>query len=428
MKVNTNKESNDIMYGLIGKSLSHSYSKIIHEEISPIEYKLIELDSIHDFFTAKEFSAVNVTIPYKTKVIPYLDHIDSLALEIGNVNTVVNVNSKLYGYNTDYYGLTRSLQKNSVSLKNKNILILGNGSTSRLIEIISHHSKASSITVLARKPKDTQIHFTDSFDKSQIDIVFNSTPYGMYPKLESVALIELDDYPSVSAVIDLVYNPINTQLIQDAKKLNIKTLCGLEMLVNQAVKANELFLDIKHKSYIYSKVYNDILLSNTNFVLIGMPMSGKSHFARLLGKKYQRKVVDIDRLIESREGSSIKDIFKNNNEAYFRLLEDSYSKETALNRGIVISTGGGTVLNKAAMSFLKSSGITIFIDAPLDMLVSVNPKGRPLVDTKEKVISLYNYRYPIYNSYTDLKIKKKSFKETATLKQIEVMINEYFSS
>lgn len=428
MKVKTNKESNDIMYGLIGKALSHSYSKIIHEKISSIEYTLIELDDIHDFFTAKEFSAVNVTIPYKKAVMPYLDYIDDLAKEIGNVNTVVNVDSKLYGYNTDYYGLERSLQKNSILLKNKNILIVGNGSTSRLVRVLCEHHNVANITVLARNPQGSELSFSDSFDQFDINLVFNTTPYGMYPNLETTSLIDLEGYPNVEGVVDLVYNPLNTMLIQDAKRLNIKTLNGLEMLVNQAVKANELFLHTKYKSYIYRNTYKELLFETINFVLIGMPMSGKSHFSRLLGKKYNRTVVDIDRLIESKEGKSIIEIFKEHNEKYFRNLEDKYSKETAINKGIVISTGGGTVLNKEAMSYLKSYGLTIFIDAPLDMLLSVNPKGRPLLDSKEKIISLYNYRYPIYNTCTDIKITKKNFNEMATLNQIEVKLNEYFNS
>ncbi|MFK5883789.1 MAG: shikimate kinase [Candidatus Izemoplasma sp.] len=414
------------MYGLIGKHLSHSYSKIIHEKISSIEYNLIELDTLHDFFASKEFSAINVTIPYKTEVMQYLDQIDPLALEIGNVNTIVNKDSILYGYNTDYIGLEKSLSNNQVSLTNKNILILGNGATSRLIKVLCKHSNASNVTVLARNPKENDLSFNDIHDKESINIIFNTTPYGMYPNLTTEALINLEDYLNVEAVMDLIYNPLKTMLIQDAQRLNIKTINGLEMLVNQAVKANEIFLDTHYNNDIYVDSYRSLLFETTNFVLIGMPMSGKSHFSRLMKNQYNRHLVDIDRYIEEKEEMSINDIFTNKGEEYFRKIEAKYIWETAIQRGLIISTGGGTVLNKTSMKYLKANGLIIFINVPLNMLLKFNPKNRPLLKDKESVISLYNYRYPIYNTYTDILINKRNYDEVATLKKIEVKLDEYF--
>lgn len=415
-----------IMFGLIGKQLSHSYSKIIHEEISSVKYNLIELDDIHDFFAAKEFSAINVTIPYKTTVMPYLDHIDPIANEIGNVNTVINKNNILYGYNTDYYGIQKSLETNKINLTNKNVLVLGNGSTSRLIQLLSKNHLVKSIVILARNPKKKELSFTDSFDKSSINIVFNTTPYGMYPSVTTDSLINLEEYSDLEAVLDLVYNPLNTMLIQDAKRLNIKAVNGLEMLVNQAIKANELFFDTVHKLSLYNEIYKKLLFESTNLVLIGMPMSGKSHYSKLLSKKYHRQMIDIDRYIEEKENMSIKQIFALKGEKHFRLLEAKYVREIAIDSGLIISTGGGTVLNETSMKHLKSNGLIIFINVPLDMLLKFNPKGRPLLNNKESVISLYNYRYPIYNTYTDILVNKTSFDETATLKEIEVKLNEYF--
>ena len=267
------------MRGLIGKKLSHSFSKEIHEKLDQKEYNLIELSELDSFFQSKIFEAINVTIPYKSEVIPYLDYISDSAREVNAVNTIVNENGILKGYNTDIDGLIYTLDHYNVSLENKVIGILGNGSTSGTTQYVGKLKKAKSIKVFARNPKGNEYHLSDVKSHKDIHIIINATPNGMHPNNEDNPLIDVCDYPSLEFVLDLVYNPLNTRMILDAKKHNIKAANGLMMLIHQAIRSNELFNKVIYDKDITTSLYKDVYLSRCNIVLIGMPMSGKSHYA-----------------------------------------------------------------------------------------------------------------------------------------------------
>ena len=416
------------MYGLIGKKLAHSYSKEIHEQLHNEEYNLIELDKLDSFFLEKNFKGLNITIPYKTDVIKYCDELSELARRTQSVNSIVNNDGVLYGYNTDYDGLSFMLEYNDIQLENKVVLILGNGSTSRTIQVLCQDLNTEFILVSARNPKENEVPYTTLKNNQNIHLIFNATPVGMYPNNENSLNIDLDSFKGLEAVIDLIYNPLETNILQKARKKRIKYINGLMMLVHQAVKSSEIFHKTQYSLDITSTIYKSILIKSHNFVLIGMPMSGKSFFANYLAKNYNKKIIDIDKLIATNEDCTIDSIFKSHGESYFRSLETSTIKNISKLRNQAISTGGGTILSEINIDYLKQNGIIIFLDVPLSLLKTFNPKNRPLLKDKSNIERLYNERYNLYKKYADIIVIKDSYDETKTFSRIEAKIDEYFSS
>lgn len=234
-------------YGLIGKTLKHSYSKLIHEYIlENYTYELHPVDDLDTFMKEKNFKAINVTIPYKQDVIPYLDAIDEHAKKINAVNTIVNKNNKLYGYNTDYFGFLYTLKKHNIDVYQKKVLILGDGGASQAVQAVIRDLHAKTIIVANRSQKPNTISFESARQKhDDAQIIINTTPCGMYPNVDE-ACIDLIPFLRAEAFIDCIYNPIETKMSLQAMKLKIPTVVtGLEMLVAQAVKAIEYFKDIE---------------------------------------------------------------------------------------------------------------------------------------------------------------------------------------
>ncbi len=416
------------MYGLIGKKLTHSYSKEIHELLQSDKYSLIELNELASFFQEKKFKGINVTIPYKQAVIEYCDTLSEIAIRTHSVNSIINNGKEIKGYNTDYVGLSFALDYHQVSLKNKTILILGNGSTSRTIQILCADRKAREIIVSARNPQHNEIHFNDLKNHQNVDVIFNATPVGMYPEVNNSLNLDLSTFPNLKVVVDLIYNPFKTKLLLSTKKRNLKTINGLLMLVHQAVKSSELFHNTIYPEEITLKIYRSLKLKMLNFVLIGMPMSGKSYFAQLLGEHYHKIVVDIDKLIEETTGQSIPSIFRNSGENAFRNLETNTIMSVAKEHNQAISIGGGAILNENNIQYLKQNGIIVFLDVSLAMLKTFNPKNRPLLKDKNNLEKLYYERYPLYTKYADITITKDSLDENKTLHTVEVKIDEYLNS
>jgi shikimate dehydrogenase len=416
------------MYGLLGKKLGHSFSKEIHETFTNKQYKLIELQEIAPFMIEKDFIGINVTIPYKKDVIPFIDELSVDAKSIGVVNTIINKSGKLIGYNTDIYGLQKSLEYNKVSLFNKEVIILGNGSTSRTIEYFCKTKKAKKIIVLARNPLKSQYTFEDIVKFSSSTIIFNATPVGMYPNNIEGLNINLDLLPNLELVMDVIYNPLASSLIVEANKIGIQTVNGLLMLIFQAIKAIELFQGYKIKDNDVIIFYKDLLFKISNLVFIGMPMSGKSYFTKKVGTLFNKEVVDIDDEIEKTADMSITNIFEKYGETHFRKLEyDEVVKQSKTNNK-AISCGGGVIKNQLNIDYLKQNGVILFIDFPLVDLIKCNPKGRPLLQKHNTLEKLYNERYHLYRENADIIIYKTSYDESETMRQIEVKINEYFNT
>lgn len=248
-------------YGLIGEKLGHSYSKIIHEKLADYQYDLIPLtrEEFKLFMEKKDFTAINVTIPYKQDVIPYLDQLDPLAKEIGAVNTIVNKNGTLYGYNTDYYGFEYMVLHNAIDVFGRKCLILGSGGTSHTVHTALQHLGANQILTVGRTAKDGVITYEDCLKlHTDAGIIVNTTPAGMYPNIDAKP-IDLAPFYSCEAVIDMIYNPIRTKLALQADELGIKAVTGLEMLVAQAKKAVEHFLDKKLDDQVIDEIYRELL-------------------------------------------------------------------------------------------------------------------------------------------------------------------------
>ncbi len=388
-------------YGCIGKKLTHSFSKEIHAKLADYDYELIELseDEIKPFFEEKNFEAINVTIPYKETVIPYLDTACEVARRIGAVNTIVNKDGKLYGYNTDYYGMKALIQKIGIDLKGKKVLVLGTGGTSKTAQIVSGDSGASDILVVSRSKKENCITYEEAVNShSDADVIINTTPSGMYPDCDSKP-IDVSVFSSLEGVVDAVYNPLSTNLVSDAKKKGIKAEGGLYMLVMQAVVAAEKFLDTQIPKETADNVFSAILASKENIVLTGMPGSGKSTVGNLL-KIDGFEFVDTDAEIEKRCGCSIKELISTKGEKYFRDLETEVIRDVSSKGSRIISTGGGAILREENVNYLKRNGKLFFINADIKRLQTTD--DRPLSDTYEKLKRLYSERLGIYKSTADL--------------------------
>ncbi len=416
------------MYGLLGKQLSHSFSKQIHEHFTDHNYNLFETADLEEFFAKTTFSALNVTIPYKHEVIQHLDWLDPVAEALQAVNTIVRHGGQLRGYNTDYYGLDKALHYNDISVRNKHVIILGNGSTSRTIQYYCEQNSAKKITVLARNPKNHEHHFSDVDNFSSATIMFNATPVGMFPDNEGMLPIGLDRLPHLKSVVDVIYNPLSSSLLVAAKSNDIKVVNGLMMLIFQAVKSMELF----HKTLISDdaalQYYQDLRKTMTNIIFIGMPMSGKTFYASKIADRYRKVFVDLDDQIEEAAQMSIPDLFASLGESGFRTLESSVVKKVSKRHNLAISCGGGVVLNNHNIQRLKQNGVIVFLDAPLEFLKQINPKDRPLLKDKDNLVLLYEQRHHLYEAAADLVVPKTNFNETAILRDIEVKLDEYFSS
>ena len=390
-------------YGCIGKKLTHSFSREIHKRLADYTYELIELDEteLSLFFQKKEFEAINVTIPYKEAVLPYLDTVSEIARRIGAVNTIVNREGKLYGYNTDYYGLKALIARVGLSLKDKKVLILGTGGTSKTARVVAADLGASRVLTVSRRKSEGYIDYGDAVSlHADAEIILNTTPCGMYPSPEDCP-IDLSAFPRLEGVIDAIYNPLCSNLVLDAKERGLRAEGGLYMLVMQAVVAVERFLDVRIETKTADRVFAEILSTKENVVLTGMPGSGKSTVGKLLALEGYT-FFDTDEEIEKRCGCTIKDLIAQKGEPYFRDLESEVIRDLSAEGCRIISTGGGAVLRAENVRRLKRNGRLFFLDADLSRLRATS--DRPLSDTEEKLTRLYNERIGIYRATADVTV------------------------
>ena len=387
-------------YGCIGEKLPHSFSKEIHEKIGAYSYELKELSPLElgAFMDEKSFKAINVTIPFKRAVIPYLRGTDPLAQAVGAVNTVVNRNNDLYDYNTDFYGMKALLAREGMDLRGKKVLILGTGGTSRTAQAVAKDLGAAETVVVSRKAQDHTVTYEDAVQyHDDAQAIINTTPVGMYPNIHA-APISLDPFCRLECVVDAVYNPLQTRLVQAALHKGIKAQTGLYMLVAQAVRAYEIFMDT-HAGSITEKIYKEILASKQNIVLTGMPGCGKTTAGKLLAQKLNRQFYDTDDLIRENDGREIAEIFREEGEPYFRTLETDAIRSLADKSGCVIATGGGAVLKPENTDLLKMNGRIYFIDRSPELLIPT--ADRPLALNAEAVFARYRERYEIYKNTAD---------------------------
>ena len=289
-------------YGLIGEKLGHSFSKIIHNELFSYNYELKEIkpEEFDEFMRKADFKAINVTIPYKEMVMEYLDEISEKAKEIGAVNVVVNDDGKLIGYNTDFLGLKGLIQKNNIDLKDKKVLILGSGGTSKTALAVCRDLGAQQAFRVSRSGGNGLITY-DEAEKVNADIIINTTPCGMFPNLSGMA-VDPADFPKLEGVIDVVYNPLRTDFVQRAQNLKIPSGGGLYMLVMQAILAAERFFDKPIPKEKAESIYQELLRTKKNIVLIGMPGSGKTTVGKILSEELKMPLFDSVGIIIEKTG------------------------------------------------------------------------------------------------------------------------------
>ena len=389
-------------YAIIGEKLGHSFSKQIYENYFDMVYGVKELkpQEVDAFMKEKNFKGINVTIPYKQTVIPYLDEISDIAKKIGAVNVIVNDNGRLKGYNTDYSGLKANIENIGISLCGKNVLILGDGGTSKNAYAVAEALGAKTINKVSREKKPNTLTYEEAKNKPETQVIINTTPVGMYPKIEG-SIIDLNNFPNLEGVFDAVYNPLCTKLVVEARKRGIKACGGLYMLVSQAIFAVEKFKSKEVSQENAKRIFKEIYKSKENIVLVGMPGSGKSTVGKLLAEMLDREFIDTDDEIEKKYGD-IPSIFAKKGESGFRDIEAEVVKEVSALQGKVIATGGGAVLREENVDFLKLNGKIYFLDRPLEQIAAT--PDRPLSQNREALEKRYAERYEIYLKSCDERI------------------------
>lgn len=417
-------------YGLIGEHLGHSFSKQIQTRIAEIEnvkdydYQLVELDKeeFKEFMEKKDFKGINVTIPYKKDVIPYLDEMDESAKAIGAVNTIINVDGKLKGYNTDFGGFLYMVKAHNVHMEGKKVLIIGNGGACAAVKAVCKHENAKDIVIVSRSANRGAIGYDEMYTSHlDADIVVNTSPVGMFPNIVN-APIDVSWFHKLECVLDVVYNPILTRLCFEAQEADIKRVIGLEMLIAQAKYTFEIFENMSFDDSIIDEIKKEMSKDRCNIVLIGMPSAGKTTIGKMLEEKLGKEFFDLDDMIIAKAGKSIPEIFQESGEAGFRAIETEVAIEASKMNNKIIATGGGVVKHKVNMDFLRLNGITIFIDRDIDKLISSDP-NRPLSSSKQALQQMYKERYPLYQKYAAyIAVNNANIEET-----VDDIVNAYHS-
>ena len=437
-------------YGLIGKTLVHSYSKEIHEALGRYQYQLFSLaeDEMPDFINARDFRGLNVTIPYKKDVIPLCDEVTDLARGIGAVNTLfwknasgtgssesINQGDKiLVGHNTDYEGFLYAASRAGIDFEGKGVLILGTGGTSLMARRAAADQNAAKIYIASRHPEtdppsgseiqDAGILSTVSYDQlpeiaDSIDVIVNTTPVGTFPN-NMQQVIRLKDFPGCQAVIDVIYNPFKTALLLEAEKLGLKYTNGLPMLVAQATAAAGYFLGTPGA---FQKENQRIIKSMKqhmgNIVLIGMPGTGKSLIGKLLAELTGKTLQDTDTKIEEEAKMTIPEIFEKEGESGFRDRESAICKKLGKERNLIIATGGGAILRPENVDALRQNGTLVHITRSIDKLPT---RGRPLSKNIETLKKMEAQRMPLYKEAADITFRNNY---TCSRKKLRQRVTTY---
>lgn len=401
-------------FGLIGEHLSHSYSNLIHHELGCADYLHTELEKseLSSFIADTKIGLMNVTIPYKKDVMPFLDSISEDALKVGSVNTVVtDDDGRLVGHNTDVYGVLWMAENAGISLKDKKVLILGSGGASLAVIRAAQIALAREIIVVSRSG---EVNYGNVSLHNDADVIVNATPVGMFPECDG-KIIDLSIFEKCEGVIDLIYNPFRTNLLLQAKELNKKCTNGLSMLVSQAKRAREIYSGEKIDDGEILRIMKIIASKTRNIALVGMPGSGKSTVGKVLSEITGKELVDIDDYIVKTEGTSIPDIFKKGGESLFRSIESEAIAKACAKTGCIIVTGGGAVTVERNYAPLKRCARIYHLEREISDLAR---KGRPLsigADLNE----MYRARHPFYKKFADATVAVAETPEATAKKILE---------
>lgn len=413
-------------YGLLGAKLGHSCSPRLHTLLAGYDYQLIPKPTEQEaqkFLLAKEYRGVNVTIPYKRLACQLCDQLDEGSRITGTVNTVVNRNGTLYGYNTDILGFLRMAQLADVCFEGRTVLILGTGGTSHTVQAAVKAKGAARVFVASRHPAHGELPYFQAEKQTGTQILINTTPVGMYPDNGSCP-IDPALFPRLEAVLDVVYNPLRTCFVQKALAMGVKAQGGLSMLVAQAQAAAELFLDQPIPAQRAAAVYRQLVMENSNISLIGMPSCGKSTIGRRLAKMLGRPFVDVDREIEEAEHCTVSQYFEQQGEIGFRRCEAAHTARLAARGGQIIACGGGVVETPGNVPVLKQNGVILFLDRPVEGLKVGG--HRPLSKSPQALRQMEQRRRPLYEQAADIRIENSGEDFATAARAAEEAIYAYF--
>ena len=392
--------------GLLGRKLGHSYSPQIHSQLADYDYRLFEKEpeELEAFLRSGSFSGINVTVPYKKAVIPFLDELSDTAARLGAVNTIVCRNGKLIGHNTDFFGFQTMLKASQLDVAGKKVLVLGSGGASNTAVAVLQDAGAD-VIVISRSGEN---HYGNLDKHADAAVIVNTTPVGMYPHVGD-SPIDLGLFPKLEGVLDVVYNPARTKLLLDAESRGIIAMNGLLMLVAQAKEAAEWFSGASISDEKIGQIHQTLRSQMENTVLIGMPGCGKSTLGRLLAERCGKGFVDADEKIVELAGKSIPEIFAEDGEEVFREWETKALAELGKQSGLVIATGGGCVTRERNYPLLHQNGVIYWVKREIAQLPT---QGRPL-SQRGKLEDMYAIRKPLYENFADHEIDNTTDLETA---------------
>lgn len=388
--------------GLLGRKLGHSYSPQIHAYLGDYSYELFEQepDNLSNFLKNGHFSGLNVTIPYKKAVIPFCAKLSDAAQKLGVANTIVRQkDGSLIGHNTDYFGFLYTMRKVGLDVSGKKVLVLGSGGASATAVAVLQELGARVITV----SRSGENNYTNLEKHADAALIVNATPVGMYPDT-GVTPVSLDHFPKLEGVIDVIYNPSRTTLLQEAEKRGLVAENGLWMLIAQAKESAEWFTGNKIPDDIIPLIYKQLVQRMQNIILIGMPGCGKSTVGKLLADMTGKELIDADTYLADSAGMSIPDIILTQGEDRFRKLETQTLSELGRRSGMIIATGGGCVTRSENYPHLHQNGTIVWIQRDIHALPT---KGRPLSQSGD-LTEMYRIRRPLYESFCDLYVINES--------------------
>ena len=397
--------------GLLGRKLGHSYSPQIHAMLGSYSYALFEKEpeEIEAFLKCGDWAGINVTVPYKKSVIPYLDELTPTAEKLGAVNVIVRRNGRLIGHNTDFFGFQTILNASKLDISGKKALVLGSGGASNTVCAVLNDAGAE-VVIISRSGEN---NYTNLHLHKDAALIVNTTPVGMYPNT-GIAPVDLEQFPNLQGVLDVVYNPARTKLLLDAEK-NTNLVCanGLLMLVAQAKEAAEWFTGTSISDDVIEPILHTLENQMQNIILIGMPGCGKTTIGKLLAESTGKAFVDSDEQIVALAGKSIPEIFADDGEAVFRDWETTALAQLSKQSGLVIATGGGCVTRECNYGLLHQNGRIFWLQRDLNLLPV---DGRPLSQAN-KLEVLYKIRKPMYEAFADHTVSNRNDPDS-TVRQI----------
>ena len=382
-------------FGLLGRTLGHSFSPRIHNALGNTNYELFEREpsQLQEFFANPELQGINITFPYKVNALEACDVVDPRAERIGCVNTMVRKDGKWHGYNTDYDGFVFTLKHAGIDVSGKECIILGDGASSATVHVALEDLGAKSITHLSRKTAPLYTDAPNYYETAQI--IINCTPIGMYPH-NPASLIDIMQFSKLEGVVDLIYNPRRTILLLQAEMMDVPHCDGLPFLVAQGVEAANHFQGESFGTKEIEQILRDMRHEKENIILIGMPGVGKTTVGKAIGKKMGRTCIDVDQEL-AKEIGDISTYITEQGEAAFREKEAEMIAKLGTQTGIVISTGGGCVTVPKNFAHLRQNGRIYQLTQPVEKL---STSGRVLSSGGiERLRELEETRTPMYESF-----------------------------